>query len=110
MPLYMDTAPRLGKCPESLAQNKTPKRDGRLGRTGTAARTGGLASMPRDAIGSRSVLERVGWRAEESIARVTGGPLPSGARHALVGRHTQDDRSAGQAGVCTCSSWRSQSI
>src|SRR3546814_2571384 len=36
MPLYMDTAPRLGKCPESLAQNKTPKRDGRLGRKGTA--------------------------------------------------------------------------
>src|SRR3546814_11533273 len=87
MPLYMDTAPRLGKCPESLAQNKTPKRDGRLGRKGTAARTGGLASMTRDAIGSRSVLERVGWRAEERIARVIGGPLTFGARHARVGRH-----------------------
>src|SRR3546814_19283162 len=86
MPLYMDTAPRLGKCPESLAQNKTPKRDGRLGRKGTAARTGGLASMTRDALGSRSVLEREGWRAEERIARVIGGPLTFGDRHALVGR------------------------
>src|SRR3546814_18686587 len=43
--------------------------------------------MTRDAIGSRSVLERVGWRAEERIARVIGGPLTFGDRHALVGRH-----------------------
>src|SRR3546814_7229107 len=87
MPLYMDTAPRLGKCPESLAQNKTPKRDGRLGRKGTAARKGGLASMTRDAIGSRSVLERGGWRAEERIVRVLGGPVPLGDRNEQVGRH-----------------------
>src|SRR3546814_14867827 len=43
--------------------------------------------MTRDAIGSRSVVERVGWRAEERIARVIGGPLTFGDRHALVGRH-----------------------
>src|SRR3546814_1737804 len=85
MPLYMDTAPRLGKCPESLAQNKTPKRDGRMGRQGTAARTGGLASMTREAIASRSVLERVGWRAEGRIASGIGGPLTLGDSHELVG-------------------------
>src|SRR3546814_15635775 len=48
---------------------------------------GGLASMTRDAIGSRSVLERVGWRAKERFARVIGGALTFGGRHALVGRH-----------------------
>src|SRR3546814_17555464 len=43
--------------------------------------------MTRDAIGSRSVLERVGWRAKERFARVIGGALTFGDRHALVGRH-----------------------
>src|SRR3546814_8396321 len=52
---------------------------------------GGLASMTRDAIGSRSVVERVGWRAEERIARVIGGPLTFGDRHALVGRHVRSE-------------------
>src|SRR3546814_11270212 len=36
---------------------------------------------------SSDLLERVGWRAEERIARVIGGPLTFGDRHALVGRH-----------------------
>src|SRR3546814_3598864 len=48
---------------------------------------GGLASMTRDAIGWRSVVGRVGWRAEERIAGGIGGPLTFGERHALVGRH-----------------------
>src|SRR3546814_8787743 len=43
--------------------------------------------MTRAAIGSRSVVERVGWRAKERFARVIGGALTFGDRHALVGRH-----------------------
>src|SRR3546814_20470114 len=48
---------------------------------------GGLASMTGDGMGGMSVVDRGGWRAEERIARVIGGPLTFGDRHALVGRH-----------------------